>query len=108
MGKTKEFGHVWTDKFIEFLKEGTYSSRQLANIMGCDPNTIRKKANELNMNYFVLGICYITMPKNCLKQYCLFITNKNQLNNLELEDVIIFLKLLLMTKYLCNYGRYKN
>lgn len=52
IGKTKEFGHVWTDKFIEFLKEGTYSSRQLANIMGCDPNTIRKKASELNMNYF--------------------------------------------------------
>ncbi|MDF2503027.1 TnsD family transposase [Clostridium sp.] len=52
IGKTKEFGYVWTDKFIEFLKEGTYSSRQLANIMGCDPNTIRKKASELNMNYF--------------------------------------------------------
>ncbi len=36
-----------------------------------------------------LGICYIIMSKNCLKQYSLFIANKNQWNNLELEDATI-------------------
>jgi len=52
IGKTKEFGHTWESKLIELLKEGTYSSRQLAKIMGCDPNTIRKKAQNFNLNYF--------------------------------------------------------
>ena len=55
IGKTKAFGHVWTEKLINLLQEGRYSSRQLAGIMGCDPNTIRKKASELNMNYFSLN-----------------------------------------------------
>jgi hypothetical protein len=55
IGKTKVFGHVWTEKLIKLLQEGRYSSRQLAEIMGCDPNTIRKKASELNMNYFSLN-----------------------------------------------------
>ena len=54
IGKTKAFGHVWTEKLINLLKEEKYSSRQLAEIMGCDANTIRKKASELNMNYFSL------------------------------------------------------
>ncbi len=55
IGKTKSFGHVWTEKLINLLQEGIYSSRQLAEIMGCDPNTIRKKASEINMNYFSLN-----------------------------------------------------
>jgi len=55
IGKTKEFGHVWTGKLKELLKEGIYSSRQLAEMFGCDPNTIRKKATELNMNYFSIN-----------------------------------------------------
>jgi hypothetical protein len=55
IGKTKTFGHVWTEKLINLLKEGRYSSRQLAEIMGCDPNTIRKKASELNINFFSLN-----------------------------------------------------
>ena len=55
IGKTKTFGHVWTERLINLLKEVRYSSRQLAEIMGCDPNTIRKKASELNMNYFSLN-----------------------------------------------------
>lgn len=54
IGKTKTFGHVWTEKLVDLLKEGRYSSRQLAEIMGCDPNTIRKKASELDLNYFSL------------------------------------------------------
>ncbi len=52
IGKTKEFGHVWDSKLFELLKEDTYSSRQLAKIMNCDSNTIRKKATDFNMNYF--------------------------------------------------------
>lgn len=52
VGKTKAYGYIWTEKLTKLLEERTYSSRQLAEIMGCDPNTIRKKASELNMNYF--------------------------------------------------------
>lgn len=52
IGKTIDFGPVWYNKLTELINKGTLSSRQVAKIMGCDPNTIRKKDKELNINYF--------------------------------------------------------
>lgn len=52
IGRIKEFGHMWEDMLKEYLHQGNYGLRELSRIMHCDPKTIIKFDEKLDINYF--------------------------------------------------------
>ena len=52
LGRIKEFGEVWEETLKTYLQERTYGLREIARIMQCDPKTILKFDNKLNLNQF--------------------------------------------------------
>lgn len=52
IGRKKHFGDVWVARLKEYLQEGTYSVREIARIFQCDPKTILKFDQSLNIGCF--------------------------------------------------------
>ncbi|MGH4138278.1 TnsD family transposase [Clostridium sp.] len=59
IGRIKNFGWVWEDKFKAYLKEKKYGLRELARLMDCDPKTILKFDNTLGTNKYRNNSRYI-------------------------------------------------
>ncbi len=42
IGRVKQFGDIWMNKLEGYLKENKYSLREMARLLNCDTNTIKK------------------------------------------------------------------
>ena len=52
VGRIKQFGHVWENKFMEVLRSNS-SLRAMAKQMGCDCKTVVKYAEKLGVRYLI-------------------------------------------------------
>lgn len=52
-GRVKQFGLIWESRLKELLFSCKHSLREIGRLMGCDPKTIVKYADKLELNHFL-------------------------------------------------------
>lgn len=77
IGRIKEFGDNWMCRLAKLLKENTHGIRELGRLMGCDPKTVVKQAQQNGLGNYVDSMMTfynktasaVNMPDDKRKQY---------------------------------------
>lgn len=85
IGRVKEFGYVWEAELEKLIRDGAYTLRGIARKLDCDPKTVLKYAEKLNIRHILnskMEIPFIDKVKSVSAGYNLGDSYKEDVLNL--------------------------
>lgn len=82
LGRVKRFGALWESKLKKLVTEETYSLRQIAKVLGCDPKTVVSYAEKFNLKHLLNSSMKVFSNKDKKK-------SKNKVDANEYKGVIL-------------------